>query len=102
MVILVVFKGFLLVKNLEILIQIVPDHSIYYYLFYRGHMLPGNAKHSTFAKKKKKKKKKLERLWQTFFKCNNIIDIAIKCYFILLQYNRYYIMNLKYIIRNHV
>ena len=32
MVILVVFKGFLLVKNLEILIQIVPDRSIYYYL----------------------------------------------------------------------
>ena len=31
MVILVVFKGFLLVKNLEILIQIVPDRSIYYY-----------------------------------------------------------------------
>ena len=32
MVILVVFKGFLLVKNLEILIQIVLDRSIYYYL----------------------------------------------------------------------
>ena len=31
MVILVVFKGFLLAKNLEILIQIVPDCSIYYY-----------------------------------------------------------------------
>ena len=31
MVILVVFKGFLLVKNLEILVQIVPDPSIYYY-----------------------------------------------------------------------
>ena len=31
MVILVVFKGFLLVKNLEILIQIVPEPSIYYY-----------------------------------------------------------------------
>ena len=31
MVILVIFKGFLLVKNLEILIQIVPDRSIYYY-----------------------------------------------------------------------
>ena len=31
MVILVVFKGFLLVKNLEILIQIVPDRSIYSY-----------------------------------------------------------------------
>ena len=29
-VILVVFKGFLLVKNLEILIQIVPDSPIYY------------------------------------------------------------------------
>ena len=28
MVILVIFKGFLLVKNLEILIQIVPDRSI--------------------------------------------------------------------------
>ena len=32
MVILVVLKGFLLVKNLEILIQILPDRSIYYYL----------------------------------------------------------------------
>ena len=32
MVILVIFKGFLLVKNLKILIQIVPDRSIYYYL----------------------------------------------------------------------
>ena len=31
MVILVIFKGFLLVKNLEILIKIVPDHSIYSY-----------------------------------------------------------------------
>ena len=31
MVILVVFKVFLLVKNLEILIQIVPDSPIYYY-----------------------------------------------------------------------
>ena len=31
MEILVAFKGFLLVKNLEILIQIVPDCSIYYY-----------------------------------------------------------------------
>ena len=31
MVILVVFKGFLVVKNLEILIQIVPDSPIYYY-----------------------------------------------------------------------
>ena len=31
MVILVVFKGFLLVKNLEILIQIVLDSPIYYY-----------------------------------------------------------------------
>ena len=31
MVILVVFKGFLLVKNLEILVQIVPDSPIYYY-----------------------------------------------------------------------
>ena len=31
MVILVIFKGFLLVKNLEILIQIVPDCSIYSY-----------------------------------------------------------------------
>ena len=31
MVILVVFKGFLLVKNLEILIQIVLERSIYYY-----------------------------------------------------------------------
>ena len=31
MVILVVFKGFLLVKNLEILIQIVPQRPIYYY-----------------------------------------------------------------------
>ena len=32
MVILVVFKVFLVVKNLEILIQIVPDSPIYYYL----------------------------------------------------------------------
>ena len=32
MIILVVFKGFLLVKNLEILIQIVPDRPIYYYI----------------------------------------------------------------------
>ena len=31
MVILVVFKVFLLVKNLEILVQIVPDSPIYYY-----------------------------------------------------------------------
>ena len=31
MVILVVFKGFLMVKNLEILTQIVPDRSIYSY-----------------------------------------------------------------------
>ena len=31
MVVLVVFKGFLLVKNLEILIQIAPERSIYYY-----------------------------------------------------------------------
>ena len=31
MVILVVFKGFLFVKNLEILIQIVPERPIYYY-----------------------------------------------------------------------
>ena len=31
MVILVVFKAFLVVKNLEILIQIVPDSAIYYY-----------------------------------------------------------------------
>ena len=31
MVILVVFKGFLFVKNLEILIQIVPKRPIYYY-----------------------------------------------------------------------
>ena len=31
MAILVVFKGFLLVKNLEILIQIVPDSPIYHY-----------------------------------------------------------------------
>ena len=31
MVILLVFKGFLLVKNLEILVQIVPDCSIYSY-----------------------------------------------------------------------
>ena len=31
MVILVVFKGFLVVKNLEILIQIAPDSPIYYY-----------------------------------------------------------------------
>ena len=31
MVILVVFKVFLVVKNLEILIQIVPDSPIYYY-----------------------------------------------------------------------
>ena len=31
MVILVIFKGFLLVKNLEILVKIVPDRSIYYY-----------------------------------------------------------------------
>ena len=29
MVILVIFKGFLLVKNLEILVQIGPDRSIY-------------------------------------------------------------------------
>ena len=33
MVILVVFKVFLVVKNLEILIQIVPDSPIYYYLY---------------------------------------------------------------------
>ena len=33
MVILLVFKGFLLVKNLEILVQIDPDRSIYSYLF---------------------------------------------------------------------
>ena len=33
MVILMVVKGFLWVKNLEILIQIVPDRSIYYYLY---------------------------------------------------------------------
>ena len=33
MVILVVFKVFLLVKNLEILIQIVPDNPIYYYIY---------------------------------------------------------------------
>ena len=32
MVILVVFKVFLVVKNLEILIQIAPDSPIYYYL----------------------------------------------------------------------
>ena len=32
MVILVVFKGFLLVKNLEFLVQIVPDRSVYSYL----------------------------------------------------------------------
>ena len=32
MVILVVFKGFLLVRNLEILTQIVLDSPIYYYL----------------------------------------------------------------------
>ena len=31
MIILVVFKGFLLVKNLEILVQIVLDRSTYYY-----------------------------------------------------------------------
>ena len=31
MVILVVFKVLLVVKNLEILIQIVPDSPIYYY-----------------------------------------------------------------------
>ena len=31
MVILVVFKVFLVVKNLEILIQIVPERPIYYY-----------------------------------------------------------------------
>ena len=34
MVILVIFKGFLLVKNSEILIQIVPDRSIYYYFLH--------------------------------------------------------------------
>ena len=33
MVILVVFKGFLVVKNLEIFVQIVPEHPIYSYLF---------------------------------------------------------------------
>ena len=33
MVILVVFKGFLLVKNFEILVQIVTEHSIYSYSF---------------------------------------------------------------------
>ena len=32
MVILVVFKGFLMVKNLEILIEIVPVSPIYHYL----------------------------------------------------------------------
>ena len=31
MVILVVFKVFLVIKNLDILIQIVPDSPIYYY-----------------------------------------------------------------------
>ena len=36
MVILMVFKGFLLVKNLEILIQMVPDRSIYYYWRFKG------------------------------------------------------------------
>ena len=36
MVILMVFKGFLLVKNLEILIQMVPDRSIYYYWGFKG------------------------------------------------------------------
>ena len=35
MVILVVFKVFLVVKILEILIQIVPEHLIYYYYFHR-------------------------------------------------------------------
>ena len=40
MVILVVFKGFLLVKNLEILVQIVPASPIYYY-FYVFRMLSG-------------------------------------------------------------
>ena len=35
MVILVVFKVFLVVKNLEILIQIVPDSPIYYYFLRR-------------------------------------------------------------------
>ena len=34
MVILVVFKVFLVVKNLEILIQIVPERPIYYYLHF--------------------------------------------------------------------
>ena len=34
MIILAVFKGFLLVKNLEIWIQIVLDRPIYYYYYY--------------------------------------------------------------------
>ena len=37
MVILVVFKVFLVVTNLEILIQIVPDSPIYYYLYRMFH-----------------------------------------------------------------
>ena len=36
MVILVVFKVFLVVKNLEILIQIVPERPIYYYCYFTG------------------------------------------------------------------
>ena len=36
MIILVVFKVFLVVKNVEILIQIVPDSPIYYYSSSQG------------------------------------------------------------------
>ena len=36
MVISVVFKVFLVVENLEILIQIVPDSPIYYYCYKHG------------------------------------------------------------------
>ena len=39
MVILVVFNVFLVVKDLEILTQIVPDVSIYPYLYYTLHLL---------------------------------------------------------------
>ena len=40
MVILVVFKIFLVVKNLEIFIQIVPDSPFYYYLYDSLSLIP--------------------------------------------------------------
>ena len=59
---------------------------------YPGHTPPGIINHSTFEKKAfgspfhetitKRKKIRLERLWQSFFKCNDIIDIARKDVFL--------------------